>query len=176
MTLLLFALGVLAVFLFGVLIISTAMWIRHDDTCAAYPLYAVRDGVIDAVVFKGLSRQDPWVESVYDSVTQLLRNSQMVAGPGDGWNRADRIGSLLAQNPSWGAPVIPEFPKDRPPPESLLPVLNQLQVALKHLLKCHYGLRLQFKAIRRHRDRIERAKALQEKLSQALGRGVPAFA
>ncbi len=174
MTLLLFGLGLLAVFLFGVLIIAFAIRTRYGDQIASYPLYAVRDEIVDAVVFKGVPRNDPWVESLYEGLNAVLHNSHVVAGP-ERWPLATKIGTFLGSHPEAGVP-FPDFPRHQPPPKALEPVIAQLLRALRDFLGQHQGMRLQLNAANKQRARVqrERARRLRQELESSLPGGLSA--
>lgn len=174
MTLLLFGLGLLAVFLLGVLIIALAIKAKYGDQIASYPLYAVRDEIIDAVVFKGVPRDDPWVESLYAGLNTVLHNSHVVAGPRR-WSLATKIGTYLGSHPEAGV-RFPDFPRHQPPPKALEPVITRLLKALRQFVSQHQGMRLQLNAATQQRARIQREKArrLRQELESSLPRGLSA--
>ena len=158
MELIIFALVVIVVFLFGILLIAVTIDAIYSDASASYKLYAVRDRLVGTVVFENISRQDPWFESLYQNVNTILWHSNFLAGPGR-WPVAREMGQYLAAHPD-EATELPDLPNDLPP-DALALVLNELDEALRHLLKNHRGILAQGSAHRREQRRIQRAKAKQ---------------
>ena len=62
----------LAIYLVGVLIVAISVTMRHGDSTATYRLYAIRDELIDLVVFKGVDRENPWLEALYENINLVL--------------------------------------------------------------------------------------------------------
>jgi len=165
---LVFCLSVLAVFGLGTLVIAVVLHVKHNDTRAAYPLFAVRDALIESVVFKEVPRNDPWVESLYEGLNGVLKNSNLVAGPDGGWERATYMGVRIARNPSC-ARHFPEFPDSVAPPEQLAPVLEQLGKAIEQFIQNHHGIKLQWNTAARVKaqEQRRRAEALRAQVTRA---------
>lgn len=148
----------LAIFLLGSLCIALGVTMRHGDPSATYKLYAVRDSLIEASVFKGVPREDPWLESLYDNVNSVLLHSNLLSGP-SGWPLAVAVGHYQAANPDRGKRLRP-LPQgsDRCPAHirALGPSLRQ---ALEHLTRHHLGWYLQMNTRERERSRVQQEKA-----------------
>lgn len=158
MLIILIAVGsVLAVFLFGVLVIASLVTMRHGDPSACFKLYKVRDDLIDAVVFKGVPRDNPWLESIYENVNSILVHSNLIGGP-KGWPLAIAVGSYQASHPNSGKKLMP-FPKELACPEPLRNISGELKDALEYLSRNHFGLELQVSAREREQRRIQKEKA-----------------
>lgn len=160
MNLIVFSLGVLAVFLIGSFLIAGILRLKYGDSSASYGLFAVRDDLIAAVVFKGVKREDPWLDALYRGVNALLWHSHFVAGPGEGWARADWIGKHLAEEPNRSARGW-ELPMDVPPPEVLVPIVNRLMNELDRMVHAHAGIRIQMTSQARRKLQIQRARAAE---------------
>jgi hypothetical protein len=147
-----------AIFLFGVLLITLAVTLRHGDPTATYKLYAVRDGLIEASAFKGVRRGDPWLESLYENVNSVLLHSNLVGGPG-GWPLAVAVGHYQASHPS-GRTRLRPLPSDANAcPEAIRALGPDLRMALEHLARNHTGLWLQVNSREREQRRIQKEKA-----------------
>lgn len=153
---LIFTIG-LSVFLFGTLVIAVAVTTRHGDPTASYKLFAVRDALIEAVVFGGVKRNDPWLEALYENVNSILLHSNLVSGP-DRWPLAVRLGKYQAQQPRPGNSIVP-LPIGPNCPAQLRAVRESLQSALQCLLRNHMGIFLQISSRQREERRMQREKA-----------------
>jgi hypothetical protein len=148
----------LAIFLLGVLIIAIAVTTRHGDPTATYKLYAVRDTLIEASVLKGVPRDNPWLESLYENVNSILLHSNLLGGP-RGWSLAAAVGHHQARHPNSGKKLSP-LPDDREScPEPISSLRSDLQDALEHLTRHHMGIFIQMDARERVERRIQREKA-----------------
>jgi len=158
MTLLIFGLMVLAIFLLAVLGAAWMISVRFADSSASYPLFAVRDRIIDAVVFKGVGRDDPWVDYLYDSVNVILAFTNLLKGPEAGWARGRQLGRVIARLEEAGqAAVLP--PPGHDPPPVLEPIVQEFSQALKHLEVRHTGVRIMRSTAAREWSRVQRRKA-----------------
>jgi hypothetical protein len=70
--LLLAGMVVLAFFLFGTLVTTVGVTMKHGESSATYKLGAVRDRLISTCVFDGVPRDNPWLETLYANVTSVL--------------------------------------------------------------------------------------------------------
>lgn len=148
----------LAVFLLGVLVIAFVVTMRHGDPSATYQLYAIRDKLIDSAVFKGVSRDNPWLDSLYENVNSVLLHSNLLGGP-DRWSLAVAVGHYQASRPRTGKRLQP-FPSGQQKcPQALQALAPELRTALEHLLKNHMGITLQMNAHEREQRRIQREMA-----------------
>jgi len=148
----------LAIFLFGVLVIAIIVTMRHGDPSACYKLYAIRDRLIDASVFEGVPRDDPWLEALYENVNSILLHSNILGGP-KGWSIAVAVGEYQGSNPNSGK-KLRELPKDESNcPEAIRELRSDLQVALQHLASNHMGLFLEIDTRERVQKRIQQEKA-----------------
>jgi hypothetical protein len=148
----------LAIFLFGVLVIATLVTMRHGDPSACYKLYAIRDRLIDASVFEGVPRDNPWLEALYENVNSILLHSNILGGP-KGWPIAVAVGEYQGSNPNAGK-KLRELPKDDGDcPEAIRGLRSDLQAALQHLTNNHMGLFLQVDGYERAQKRVQREKA-----------------
>lgn len=100
----------LLIFLVGVLVIANAVTLRHGDPTATYQLYAVRDKLIEACVFEGVSRDNPWLDALYENVNSVLLHSNMLGGP-PRWSLAVAVGRYQAAHPGDHKKLKP-FPAD----------------------------------------------------------------
>jgi len=167
MTLLLFLMLTLAVFLAGTLVIAIALRVKYGDHSACYELFAVRDKLIDASVFKGVSRNDPWLETLYTWINKLLTGSNWLAGPGEGWERAAKVGVHFANKP----PKTERFAlPSSAPPEQLKPIINDFQHALAIHQRHHLGWVIFRSSHGREKLRLQKkmARDLQESLKSKL--------
>jgi hypothetical protein len=150
----------LAIFLLGVLGIALAVTLRHGDPSATYGLYAVRDKLIDACVFKGISRANPWLDSLYENINTVLVRSNMPSGPAR-WSFALAVGHYQASHPSAAGKLKP-FPHDpRRCPEPIRALIPEIRTALERLSERHIGVMLQMNAREREERRIQRERAGQ---------------
>jgi hypothetical protein len=164
---LIFELG-LAVFLFGLLGIAFAVTLRHGDPSASYALYAIRDRLIEACVFKGVCRSNPWLEALYENVNSVLLHSNMLSGPAR-WPYALASGHYQASHPHALRRLKP-FPRDPERcPEPIRALVPEIRTALEHLSESHIGVMLQMSALNREERRIQREKARQ--LLRMMGEG-----
>lgn len=159
MVIVLIASAALGVFLLGVLVIACSVTTRHGDPSACYKLHAVRDGLVDAVVFRGVPRNDPWLDSIYENVNNILVHSNLVAGP-DGWPLAVAVGHYQAAYPNLRGALrpLPGSPS-RECPAPVRALGSELRTALEHLVNHHFGIHLQMDARARERRRLQREKA-----------------
>lgn len=156
------------VFLLGLLGIALGVTLRHGDPSATYALYAVRDKLIDACVFKGVSRTNPWLDALYENVNSVLLHSNMVSGP-TRWPYALASGHYQASHPNATSKLKP-FPRDLERcPEPIRRLVPEIRTALAHLSESHIGIMLQMNARGREERRIQREKAKQ--LLQMMGEG-----
>jgi len=158
MNLLIFGLIVLCVFFIGVFVMAVIINTKYGDDSASYKLFAIRDRLIHAVVFQGVSRDDPWLDTLYDNVNSLLVHSNLLAGPSN-WRLAREVGKHFANYPDAGKRL--KEPPKAPIPNELRPILDDLDKALCELLENHIGIIFQLSAHRREQRRIQREKARQ---------------
>jgi hypothetical protein len=148
----------LLIFLLGVFVIAKAVTLRHGDPSATYQLYAVRDRLIEASVFEGVSRDNPWLDALYENVNSVLLHSNMLGGPPH-WSLAVAVGRYQAAHPGKHKKLIP-FPADEQKcPREIRAISSDLRTALEHLSKNHMGVMLQMSAHEREQRRIQREKA-----------------
>lgn len=140
--------------------------IRQHDRAAAYPLFAIRDRIVAAVVFDGVSRDDPWVQASYGHCVSLLRGCAILDGP-KGWARASAIGRHIAKSASQ-AQSRAAFPVHEPIPEPLRPVLEDFRGVIESVSKQHIGVGVLYgsEARERRQKQVEEARALQASLHQ----------
>ena len=148
----------LLIFLIGVLVIAYAVTLRHGDPSATYQLYAVRDNLIEASVFGGVPRDNPWLDTLYENVNRVLLHSNMVSGPPH-WSLAVAVGRYQAAHPDTTRKLMP-FPADAGQcPQAIRSIAPGLKTALEHLSKNHMGVILQMSSHEREQRRIQRQKA-----------------
>ncbi|HEV2270298.1 MAG TPA: hypothetical protein VGR92_12625 [Steroidobacteraceae bacterium] len=148
----------LLIFLVGVLVIACAVTLRHGDPSATYQLYAVRDRLIEASVFEGVPRDNPWLNTLYENVNSVLLYSNMLGGPPH-WSLAVAVGRYQAAHPGAVRELMP-FPADAGHcPQAVRAVAPNLKRALEHLSKNHMGVMLQMSSHEREQRRIQRQKA-----------------
>jgi hypothetical protein len=148
----------LAVFLFGVLLIALTITTRHGDRSASYGLYAVRDRLIGACVFEGVPRNNPWLETLYANVNNVLLHSNLLSGP-KGWPLAVAVGQYQASRPGVATKLIPLPESDEGCPPAIRALQPELRSALEHLSSHHLGFYLQVNAHARAQRRAQREKA-----------------
>ena len=150
----------LSVFLVGVLVIAYAVTLRHGDPSATYKLYAVRDKLIEATVFEGVPRDNPWLDALYENVNSVLLHSNMLCGPPH-WSLAVAVGRHQAVHPGTMKKLLPlPFPADAGQcPQAIRSIAPNLKEALEHLSRNHMGVMLQMNSHEREQRRIQRQKA-----------------
>jgi hypothetical protein len=149
---------IFAGFLLGVLFVAIGVTTRHGDPTATYRLYAVRDGLIEASVFRDVSRENPWLDTLYENVNSILLHSNLVGGP-SGWPLAIAVGHQQARDPDFGKTLLP-LPKDPERcPEALRALGPPLLAALEHLTRNHIGIFLQMDSHEREQRCIQKEKA-----------------
>ena len=148
------------VFLLGLLGIVLAVTLRHGDPSSTYALYSSRDKLIDACVFKGVSRSNPWLDCLYENINSVLIHSNMVSGP-TRWSYALASGHFQASHPNAARKLKP-FPRDPERcPEPIRRLVPEIRTALEHLSNSHIGVMLQTNARSREERRLQREKAKQ---------------
>lgn len=147
-----------AIFLAGALVIALAVTLRHGDPSAAYRLYAIRDKLIDACIFEGVPRDNPWLDTFYENVNSVLLHSNMLGGPSR-WSLAVAVGQYQAIHPKI-INKLKSFPDDAEKcPEPIRALAPEMRSALEHLSKNHIGFLLQTDARERKQRRIQREQA-----------------
>jgi len=152
-------LSLLAMMLLGVLSAALRLWMRHGDTNACYPLYAVRDRLVASVVFEGVPEDDAWFAALHWNVNAILRGASMLSGPASR-PLALAIGSLDGGRddlPSAGKLIRP--PRHVAPPAALEPILDEMKSALAKLSDGHGGFALHRSAKERLELRRKRQAA-----------------
>lgn len=164
---LLFSLLFLVAFLAGLLIIALTIKVKYGDHSACHELFAVRDKLIEANVFKGVPRDDPWLDTLYTGVNNLLRGSKLMAGPGEGWDTAARAGRHFANKPpKTGRFVLPSGTPSGP----MKAIIDDLQHALAVHRRHHMGWAIFRSAHEREVLKIRRkmARELEESIKSKL--------
>src|SRR5215469_16087979 len=147
----------LLIFLIGVLVIAYGVPLRHGDPSATYQLYAVRDELIGASVFEGVSRDNPWLDALYQNVNSVLLHSKLLGGP-PRWSLAVALGRYQATHPGSMKKLVP-FPSDAGQcPQAIRAIAPKMRAALEHLSKNHTGVMLHMSAHEREQRRIQRQK------------------
>lgn len=164
MSLLLYGLAVLTVFLFAVWVQAIVITDKHRDTTATYPLFAVRDSLVRAVVFEGVARDDPWLNALYEQVNMILAGSHVVSGPGNGWSHAAALGRKLGQAASDFEEPSP-LPHGHPIPAPVAKILPEIDRSLTQLIRQHRGLQILINEERRTRNKERRRLAKNFKAS-----------
>ncbi len=121
----------LAIFLGGELIIVLAVTRRHGDPSATHKLRVVLDKLIAAAVFKGIDRDNPWLDALYENTNRVLLPSKLQPFP-----------TTSEECPAAIRELVPE-----------------LRAALEHLLHNHRGFGIQMSAQKREQRRIQRETA-----------------
>ena len=153
----------LAIFLFITYVMVSLVTQNYSDFSALYKIYAVRDRLIHSVVFEGVDRNDNFFDALYSNVNDLLLESRELSGS-KAWTKAIITGKSLAEKslaeheykPGSANPLIPE---DANPPAVLVPVIRELDSALKYMLMNHMGFHLLFSAKKREQHKLQRQKA-----------------
>ena len=148
----------LAMFLAGTLIIMLAVTMRHGDPSATYKLYAIRDKLIEAAVFKGIDRENPWLDALYENTNRVLLHSNSLGGP-SGWPLAAAVGHYQANHPSTGKKLQPFPASSEECPSPIRELAPELRAALEHLVRNHLGIGIQMTAQEREQRRIQRETA-----------------
>jgi hypothetical protein len=92
----------------------------------------VRDKLIEACVFKDVSREDPWLDALYENVNSVLLHSNMLGGPPH-WSLAVAVWRYQAAHPGAHKTLMP-FPTDKERcPEAIRAIASVLRKALEHL-------------------------------------------
>ncbi len=121
----------LAIFLGGELIIVLAVTRRHGDPSATHKLRVVLDKLIAAAVFKGIDRDNPWLDALYENTNRVLLPSKLQPFP-----------TTSEECPAAIRELVPE-----------------LRAALEHLVRKHRGIGIQVNARKREQSRIQRETA-----------------
>jgi hypothetical protein len=145
---------VVAVLLAGVLLIAIRLTMRHGDPRATYELCAVRDKLIGACVFKGVSRDDPWLETLYQNVNSVLLHSHLPGGLQGG-----ALASAAGQCERGSMQSLIPLPDNETCPAAICELHHDLQNALEHLSRIHLRSYLQMSSRERAEKRIQREKA-----------------
>jgi hypothetical protein len=148
----------LAIFLGGELIIVLAVTMRHGDPSATYKLYAVRDKLIEAAVFKGVERENPWLDALYENTNRVLLHSNLLGGP-RGWSLAAAVGHYRANHPNTGKELQPFPASPEECPDAIRELAPELRAALEYLVCNHRGIGIQMNAQEREQRRIQRETA-----------------
>ena len=142
----------------GALVIAYVVTLRHGDPSVIYQLYAVRDRLIEAVVFEGVPREDPWLDAVYENVNRVLLRSNMLGGPPD-WLLAVAVGRYQAAHPGALKTLIPLPTEAEQCPPAVRSIASDLKMALEHLSRNHMGVMLQMTSREREQRRTQPQKA-----------------
>lgn len=148
----------LLIFLIGVLVIAYGVTLRHGDPSATYQLYAVRDRLVEAAVFEGVPRDNPWLDALYENVNCVLLHSNMLGGP-PRWFLAVAVGRYQAAHPGALKKLIPLPTDGEQCPQAVRSIASDLKMALEHLSRNHVGVMLQMTSREREQRRIQRQKA-----------------
>ena len=116
--------------------------------------------MIDACVFEGVSRTNPWLDTLYENVNSILLHSNMLSGPGR-WSFALAVGHYQGAHPDAGRKLkaLPDDLERCPGPVRTL--IPEIRSALEHLSVSHVGVILQMNAREREERRVQREKAKQ---------------
>lgn len=155
----------LAILLGGQYIIVLAVTRRHGDPSATYKLNAVRDKLIEAAVFKGIERDNPWLDALYTNTNRVLLHSNLLGGPSGG-SRATPVGHYRANHPNTGKELQPFPTSSEECPDAIRELVPELRAALEHLVRNRRGIGLQMNAQEREQKRLQRETA--EKLLQMM--------
>jgi|SRR6185437_14864424 len=148
----------LLLFLVGMLVIAYGVTLRHGNPSATHQLYAIRDKLIEASVFEGVPRDNPWLDALYENVNSVLLHSNILGGP-PRWSLAVAVGRYQAAHPGAVKRLMP-FPAGAGQcPQAIRAIAPDLKTALEHLSKNHMGVMLQMSAHAREQRRIQRQKA-----------------
>ena len=148
----------LAIFLFITLVMVFFVTQSYSDFSALYKIYAVRDRLIHSVVFEGVDRNDDFFDALYSNVNDLLSASRAISGA-KAWPKAIVAGKNLAGHKSKPTSTNPFIPENETPPAVLVPVIRELDTALKYMLMNHFGFHLLFSAKTREQRKLQRQKA-----------------
>jgi len=147
---------VLVVLLAGCFILAIAIASKYGDYSACYKLYEVRDKLIHAVVFDGVSRDNSCFDELYRKVNNILRHSHSMAGPVY-WPLA-----IMAGKDSVGEEMEPDSQDDSDShevPEALSPIMIEVKDALDYLLSHHMVLVLFLSSRAKEERRLQKIEA-----------------
>lgn len=122
------------IFLCGTLLVALGVRMRYRYPNASYELSSLRAKLIDTCIFEGVPRENPWLETLYANVSNVLIHPE--------------------RN------LIP-LPNDEACPAPIRALQPELRNALQHLSRYRLGLRLKMGARERLRNRLQREKARQ---------------
>jgi hypothetical protein len=145
-----------ALLMAGLLIEAYIFRALHSDAPSTYKLYAVRDHLVRLVVDGKIARDEPHFDALYRNVNILLRGCRRLSGQ-KGWRVAKVDGRHLARHPDDHI-ALTRFSRDEVP-KALTPVLDELQVALRHLVTNHFGLSVVMNEKRRELGRMQKERA-----------------
>jgi hypothetical protein len=145
-----------ALLMAGLLIEACIFRALHSDAPSTYKLYAVRDHLMRLVVDGKIARNEPHFDALYCNVNILLKGCRRLSGQ-NGWSVAKQDGRHLARHPDDHVELA-EFPRDSVP-KTLVPVLDELRVALQHVVANHFGLSVVMNERRRELGRMQKERA-----------------
>jgi hypothetical protein len=145
------------IFTAGLLAIAVSVTMRHGDPTATFELDAIRDRLIDSVVFQGVDREDPWFVALYENVNRVLLQTKLMVGP-TGWPRA--AASRQSRVNSMDRTEVQPLPSSLETcPEPIRAITPELRAALEHLLRNHAGIGIYMTAQERRRRRLQQETA-----------------
>lgn len=165
----------IAIMLGGTLILAFCLHLLYGDTSASYKLFAVRDKLIRLDIAGEINPDDPWFKHTYEQVNALLQCSYMLSRA-RGWVVAGQAGRRFAERrfrvrtkAAQGNDHRVEAPVSKPP-EPLVPVLEELEIALDRLLDTHMGWIILVNSATRQYRKLYKQKA--KELDDAIHRGL----
>jgi hypothetical protein len=146
-----------AIFTAGLLTIVVSVTMRHGDPTATFELDAIRDRLIDSVVFQGVDREDPWFVALYENVNRVLLETKLMGDP-TAWSGA-AASTLSRANPMDLTEIQPLPNSLETCPAPIRAITPELRAALEHLLRNHVGIGIYMTAQERRRRRLQQETA-----------------
>ncbi|QOC22348.1 hypothetical protein IC757_15235 [Wenzhouxiangella sp. AB-CW3] len=175
MTTIILVLAATAIMLAGALVLALCLSVLYGDTSASYRLFAVRDKLVRLDIAGDIDPDDPWFNHTYEQVNSLLQCSYMLSKT-RGWIVADQAGKRFAERrfrvrakAAQADDHRAKAPTSRPP-EPLVPILQELDLALDQLLNTHMGWIILLNSATRQYRKLYKQKA--KELDDDIHRGL----
>jgi len=152
---LLYAVG-FAVLMAGLLVEVAIFRAVYDDQSCTSQLSSVCDKLIRLVVDGKVDRDEPHFEALYRNVNSLLSVCHQLSGL-DGWKLAKADARPRAHHSGDGVTLAPLPPNEIP--SALAPIVDELRVALEHIVARRSGLHLLMNGRVRELSKLQKARA-----------------
>jgi len=144
-----------AVLMAGLLVEAVIFRLRYDDRSFTDQLSSVRDKLIGLVVAGEIDRDEPHLVAIYRNVSILLSGCGRPCGYHE-WRGVEAEGSRSADNREEYV-RLSQLPRSELPPP-LVPVVDELRVALEHIV-ARLDLNALMNGRAREQSRLHKARA-----------------